>query len=135
MRFPWPQSDYVVTRADLNLVEHLSIDICIASWLIFAGNFDDCTWVDDAANYDLEHLGVVILECMKGAPNADLRDVADIRLKRQSNKLFGIDHGEKWSGCKLLIDFLDQLFNEDVSTRAKLNKQVGGTVRLLFGAC
>ena len=98
------------------------------SSLIVIGNFDDCTWVDDSTNHDLEHLSIVVLECMKGAPNADLRDIADVRLKRRSNKLFGIDQGEKWSGCKLLIDFLDQLFNEDVPTAAKLNKQVGGTV-------
>ncbi len=65
---------------------------------------------------------------MKGAPNADLRDVTNVRLQRGSNKLFGIDQGEKWSGCKLLIDFLDQLFNENISTDAKLDKQVRGIV-------
>jgi hypothetical protein len=68
---------------------------------------------------------MVTLECMRGVPSMNLRDVADIRRNRELNKLFGIDHGERWSGCKLLIDFLESMFNDATPASAKFEKPVG----------
>ncbi|CAN9236270.1 unnamed protein product [Alternaria alternata] len=57
---------------------------------------------------------------MNGAPKKKLRDLEEVRRLRGSNKTFGLDNGEQWSGCKLLVDFLDNLFNFHVPAIAKL---------------
>lgn len=89
-------------------------------------NFDDCVWATTnlTPNVNLEQLGVVMLECMNGLPNKDLRNPAEIRHQRKSNKMFSLQEGERWSGYKLLADFLDNMFNKDISAIAKLDKPV-----------
>jgi hypothetical protein len=42
--------------------------------------------------------------------------------------MFGLANGEAWSGHKLLIDFLDHMFNEAISVPAKLHKPVSEIV-------
>lgn len=61
---------------------------------------------------------------MNGLPNENLRDLSMIRQKRDTNKMFGLSKGEQWSGYKLLVDFLDSMFNEGVPALAKLEKPV-----------
>ncbi|KAF1840097.1 uncharacterized protein K460DRAFT_348226 [Cucurbitaria berberidis CBS 394.84] len=76
-------------------------------------------------NRDLECLGAVILECMNGRTNEKLKDPVEVRRLRKSNKIFGLENGEQWSGFKLLVDFVDSMFNEGVPAIAKLEKPVG----------
>jgi hypothetical protein len=75
-------------------------------------------------NIDLELLGHTLLECMEGASSSSLRDEKYVRRQRGLNKIFKLHNGEKWSGYKLLVDFLDDLFNRDRSAIAKLNRPV-----------
>ncbi|KAJ5021915.1 hypothetical protein PSV08DRAFT_213169 [Bipolaris maydis] len=86
----------------------------------------DCVWISTelTPNADLEQLGVAVLECMNGLPNENLRDLSFIRKQRESNKMFGLSKGEKWSGYKLLVDFLDSMFNRAIPALAKLEKPV-----------
>ncbi|KAF3032317.1 hypothetical protein E8E12_001441 [Didymella heteroderae] len=87
-------------------------------------NFENCTWTtaDTTSNIDFAGLGSCILECMNGKPSEDLRDPAQIRRKRESNKMFGLSNGESWSGYKLLVDFLETLFNNSTPSIVKLEK-------------
>lgn len=91
-------------------------------------NFEDCVWIstDLTPNADLEQLGVAVLECMNGLPNENLRSLSVIREQRESNKMFGLGRGEEWSGYKLLVDFLDNMFNKAIPALAKLEKPVSG---------
>jgi hypothetical protein len=61
---------------------------------------------------------------MNGNSSEHLRDKYEIRNLRKHNKMFGLANGEAWSGHKLLIDFLDHMFNEAISVPAKLQKPV-----------
>jgi hypothetical protein len=63
---------------------------------------------------------------MNGLPNEELRDLSAIRRERESNKIFGLSKGEEWSGYKLLVDFLDSMFNGAIPALAKLEKPVSG---------
>ncbi|PZD22572.1 hypothetical protein A1F96_11021 [Pyrenophora tritici-repentis] len=87
-------------------------------------NFEECIQVttESTPNRDLECLGIVVLQCMNGTPKKELRDLVEIRRLRESNKTFGLDNGGKWSGYKLLVDFLDNMFNANVPASAKLEK-------------
>jgi hypothetical protein len=89
-------------------------------------NFEDCVWssTDCTANTDLESLGVVVLECMNGSPNENLRNPNEVRRLRELNKTFGLPDGERWSDQKLLIDFLDNMFSVSIPAIAKLDKPV-----------
>lgn len=91
-------------------------------------DFEDCVWIstDLTPNADLEQLGVAVLECMNGLPNENLRSLSVIREQRESNKMFGLGRGEEWSGYKLLVDFLDNMFNKAIPALAKLEKPVSG---------
>lgn len=75
-------------------------------------------------NVDLELLGFTLLECMEGAPSKHLRDGTYVRHQRELNQIFGLKNGGGWSGHKLLVDFLDDLFNKDRSGIVKLDRPV-----------
>lgn len=92
-------------------------------------DFEDCVWsnTECSSNTDLEKLGVVILECMNGWPNEDLRNPDEVRRLRELNKTFGLANGERWSDQKLLVDFLDNMFNVEVPAIVKLDKPVSAT--------
>ncbi|KAF2199592.1 hypothetical protein GQ43DRAFT_491301 [Delitschia confertaspora ATCC 74209] len=49
---------------------------------------------------------------MAGGPSKKIREPGFVQRQRPSRKLFGLEGGERWSGSKLLIDFLDELFND-----------------------
>ena len=61
---------------------------------------------------------------MNGKPSEDLRSPAQIRRKRESNKMFGLSNGESWSGHKLLVDFLENMFNDSTPSIIKLENPV-----------
>lgn len=61
---------------------------------------------------------------MNGHPNKQLREPSFVQQQRESNKIFGLEHGEKWSGYKLLVDFLDELFNESKPAISKFDRPV-----------
>lgn len=78
------------------------------------------------SNTDFIDLGLVLLECMEGHPHSiDKRQLAFVKAQRALNRVFGLTQPERWSGCKQLIDFLDELFNEKRSALAKISKPVG----------
>jgi hypothetical protein len=66
---------------------------------------------------------------MEGVPSKHLRDGPYVRSQRELNKIFGLDDGGRWSGYKLLVDFLDDLLNRDRSAIAKLDRPVRAHVR------
>ncbi|EUC27542.1 hypothetical protein COCCADRAFT_111405 [Bipolaris zeicola 26-R-13] len=107
-----------------NSVSISTIRLCGRSGKPQLSDFENCAWVSTelTPNADLEQLGITILECMNGLPNENLRDLSMIRQKRDTNKMFGLSKGEQWSGYKLLVDFLDSMFNEEVPALAKLEK-------------
>lgn len=73
---------------------------------------------------------------MNGKPSEDLRDPAQVRRKRELNKMFGLSNGESWSGHKLLVDFLETLFNDAMPSIVKLEKSVRtGSKTQLDGSC
>jgi hypothetical protein len=47
-----------------------------------------------------------------------------VRQQRQNNKVFGLGKAELWSGSKQLIDFLDDLFNEERTAETKFARPV-----------
>ncbi|RYO12451.1 hypothetical protein AA0121_g9160 [Alternaria tenuissima] len=104
-----------------NAISISTIRFCSSGKPVLA-DFDNFSFAttEHTANHDLECLGLVVLECMNGAPKKKLRDLEEVRRLRGSNKTFGLDNGEQWSGCKLLVDFLDNLFNFHVPAIAKL---------------
>lgn len=61
---------------------------------------------------------------MNGSPNEALRNPVEVRRLRELNQTFGLANGEKWSDQKLLIDFLDNMFNESIPAIAKVDKPV-----------
>lgn len=64
---------------------------------------------------------------MNGWPNEDLRNPDEVRRLRELNKTFGLANGERWSDQKLLVDFLDNMFNVEVPAIVKLDKPVSAT--------
>jgi len=48
----------------------------------------------------------------------------DVKAQRALNKVFGLSKPKRWSGCKQLIDFLDNLFSEDRAATKKIAKKV-----------
>lgn len=97
--------------------------------LIILADFEDCILqtTDLSPNIDLELLAFTILECMEGTPRKELRDAAFVRRQRESNKIFGLSEGSRWSGFKLLVDFLDDLFNASKPAIAKLDRPVSSS--------
>ena len=93
----------------------------------FIANFERASTqpLVDCLDPDFTDLGLVLLECMEGRPqHAAKRTVEHVKDQRASNRVFGLTKPERWSGCKQLIDFLDDLFNEARSTSAKISKPV-----------
>jgi hypothetical protein len=116
-----------------NAVSISTIRFCGTGKPVLA-NFDNflCTTTEQTSNSDLECLGSAVLECMNGAPKKELRNLEEVRRLRDSNKTFGLDNGEKWSGSKLLVDFLDNMFNKQIPAIAKLEKPVGTDLTHVF---
>ena len=50
--------------------------------------------------------------------------LAFVRDQRAKLKVFGIQKAEEWSGCKQLIDFLDDLMRMDKSASLKVESPV-----------
>ncbi|KAF1971153.1 hypothetical protein BU23DRAFT_194983 [Bimuria novae-zelandiae CBS 107.79] len=74
-------------------------------------------------NSDLKDLGFVLLECMEGhALPTERHNMEFIVDQRAVNKVFGLTNAEQWSGCKDMVDFLDELFNEKKTALAKYSK-------------
>jgi hypothetical protein len=61
---------------------------------------------------------------MNGSPSEALRNPVEVRRLRESNKIFGLENGEKWSDQKVMVDFLDNLFDMSVSAVTKLDRPV-----------
>jgi hypothetical protein len=55
---------------------------------------------------------------------AKRRQIEFVKEQRALNKVFGLTQPEQWSGCKQLIDFLDELFSDQRSRSAQLTKPV-----------
>ena len=90
-------------------------------------NFENATKqkYDLYPSTDLIDLGLVLLECMEGRPQiAEKRTVEFIKTQRALNKVFGLSKPERWSDCKQLVDFLDDLFSENRSAWSQLSKPV-----------
>lgn len=78
-------------------------------------------------NSDLKDLGFVLLECMEGhALPTEKHSMEFIAGQRAANRVFGLTDAEQWSGCKEMVDFLDELFNENKTASAKYSKPVSG---------
>ena len=70
-------------------------------------------------------LGFVLLECMEGhALPPEKRNTTFISQQRAVNKVFGLTNAEQWSGCKDMIDFLDELLNSSKTAMSKYSKPV-----------
>ncbi|KAK4984569.1 Lysine Methyltransferase 2D [Elasticomyces elasticus] len=80
----------------------------------------------DLPNTDLEDLGIVLLRCMEGRLPGDSLTVANVRARRLENKVFGLNEPGRWSGCKQLMDFLDDLFSAAKPAYVKPEKPVSG---------
>ncbi|KAF2835321.1 hypothetical protein M501DRAFT_1061069 [Patellaria atrata CBS 101060] len=89
---------------------------------------DDDADADEHGTYimnshdSLQDLGFILLECMEGRPAETKRDIDFIKKQREQYKVFGLHNAEAWSGCKQLIDFLDELFNVDKEFTAKIQR-------------
>ncbi|KAF9733725.1 hypothetical protein PMIN06_011965 [Paraphaeosphaeria minitans] len=74
-------------------------------------------------NTDLRALGFVLLECMEGHALPIERHSMDFIVdQRAGNRVFGLTNAEQWSGCKDMVDFLDELFNDKKIASAKYAK-------------
>ncbi|KAF2257506.1 hypothetical protein CC78DRAFT_588461 [Lojkania enalia] len=75
------------------------------------------------SNTDIVDLGFVLLDCMEGHPqSAEKKRVRYIEEQRAMNKVFGLSLPERWSGCKQLIDCLDDIFSENRPIDVKMLK-------------
>jgi hypothetical protein len=88
------------------------------------GNLDRCVSLEGGpTNEDLEGLGLVLLNCMEEGDRR-VRTAQQVRDERATNKVFGLANAERWSGCKRLIDFLDDLFSGSRKPEAKFGRPV-----------
>lgn len=73
-------------------------------------------------------LGGVILECMNGKPRdmsvETSKYIASARERRAKGDIFGVGNPERWSDCKQLIDFVDELLDNEKAAFMKLEKPV-----------
>ncbi|KAK7178713.1 hypothetical protein PSPO01_15242 [Paraphaeosphaeria sporulosa] len=104
-----------------------AIRVCSTTGRVMLAHFEECVWqtTERTANIDLQQLGLTIVECMEGTASQRLRNIEYIRMQRKANRMFGLENGERWSGCKLLVDFLDDLFNEEKQAVAKFERPHG----------
>ncbi|CAI6337039.1 unnamed protein product [Periconia digitata] len=107
-----------------NAIPCTSIRVCGRSGKIVLADFEDCILQTTtlSPNIDLKLLGYTLLECMEGSTNKQLRSEEYILRQREVNKIFGVKD-DRWSGAKLLVDFLDDLFNQQRPAIAKLDKE------------
>jgi len=91
-------------------VSPLSIRLCGRTGKVFLGDCEESTPHDGPPNnIDLEALGLTMLCCMEPR-SKQANSAEEVRQRRATNQVFTLQNGEKWSGCKQLIDFLDDLF-------------------------
>ena len=76
------------------------------------------------SNLDLKQLGHIVLKYMNGWLWKDLCKVDFIKQQRAKNRVFGLEQPDKWSGDKVLINFLKELFNTKKPAIVKLDKLV-----------
>lgn len=70
-------------------------------------------------------LGLVLLDCMEGQIQpSEQRSISFIQEQRALNRVFNLSSPERWSGCKQLIDFLDELFHANKLAAAKMERPV-----------
>lgn len=81
--------------------------------------------------HDLDALAAVLVECMDGRPHGPCdraaEKVARIRVQRDENQVFGVKDAERWSSCKQLIDFVDELIDRKKPALQKLDRPVSGS--------
>jgi hypothetical protein len=89
--------------------------------------------IEGLTKNDLDDLGSVLLDCMQGYSRpVERRELQYVKEQRSMNQVFGLTNAEHWSGSKQLIDYLDDLFSEQRSARAKLLRPVSHALRLTF---
>ncbi|RAQ98954.1 hypothetical protein DDE82_008745 [Stemphylium lycopersici] len=114
-----------------NAISIATIRFCINGKPLLA-DFDEFSYATTkkSPNKDLKCLGLVVLEYMNGVLKKELRNLEEVRRLRAFNKTFGLKNGEKWSGCKLLVDFLDNVFNAHVPAIIKLEKPLAPQMQI-----
>lgn len=71
------------------------------------------------------NLGFVLFDCMEGRPlPAERRTFERVKEQRRANRVFGLTNAERWSGSKQLIDFLDEVFDEERPVKSKFERPV-----------
>ena len=89
----------------------------------------------EVSNQDLEDLGLVLLDCMEEQTQKHSRTASEVREQRATNKVFGLSDPERWSGCKKLVDFLDDLFTFRRRPTTKLEKVVSLHILSFQSSC
>ncbi|KAL9093222.1 MAG: hypothetical protein Q9159_000399 [Coniocarpon cinnabarinum] len=107
---------------------------------VVLADFENCEKRDgDERQTDLEALAAVLIQCMdQKIPAQPTHEYVNrIRAKRSESQVFGIDNAERWSGSKDLVDFLDDLLNENKlpsSKFARMHKFVDAHDQLTRGS-
>jgi hypothetical protein len=73
---------------------------------------------------DLHALGLLILRCMEQPSKRKVHTVAEVQEFMKQKKLFGLSNSERWSGCKQLVDFIEDLFSDVRPAPVKVQKPV-----------
>ncbi|KAF2010520.1 hypothetical protein BU24DRAFT_467143 [Aaosphaeria arxii CBS 175.79] len=105
-----------------------SIRLTVPDLRLVLSEFTSAAILDTSfeSHKDLNDLALVLLECMEGRPLlSEKRSTDFVKGQRAQNKVFGLSDPERWTGCKVLVDFLDELFSEERSASTKLSKPVG----------
>ncbi|KAF2103246.1 kinase-like protein [Rhizodiscina lignyota] len=76
-----------------------------------------------APNTDLEGLGRLLIDCMNGTISPH-HTAEFVRQERRANRVFGLINPERWSGNKVLMDFLDDLYSLSRPVEQKFAKIV-----------
>ena len=90
-------------------------------------DLEEITQSNEQSTHDtnLKDLGFVLLECMEGRViSPSKRSISFIAEQRAANKVFGLTNAEQCSGCKEMIDFLDEIFYEHKTISAKFSNHV-----------
>ena len=69
---------------------------------------------------------------MEGGYREKLDSIDIVRSQRDRNQVFGLLNGKAWSDSPVLLDFLDEIFDESKSTSLKLEKPVSTTYLSTF---
>ncbi|CAI6338159.1 unnamed protein product [Periconia digitata] len=113
--------------ASLHITHHKvttkSIRVTTPDLRIVLSDFESATKNEIDQHCDLFDLGIVLLECMDGRLHpVEKRTIEFIRDQRSRNQVFSLQNPEKWSGCKILIDFLDDIFGLERSCISKTSR-------------